>query len=470
MSSFMSVFFTLLGFSFQSAPFVVAIVLGLLLPFLAIKSYSRFGYGVGLITLAFLFCMFMLGDVGLNLGIYVYYKDIVLGFIFMITAARFVLADDVPRLNRSWLVFCLAVALSTVIGLASYGTTAGVQVRGYFYFVAAALYAMSFPMTEERVQTLFKAFAYASMVAIFLIVYRWIVYYTPISSLLPPGGVYNVDGAVRVISADETLLLAEFSVLILFFAKSAPVLGFMRILLPVFWGMVLLLQHRSVWLAALVGVVASFAVARSQRSSAWMQGLLLVSMAVILAMALATSSKLSNVSQDVSDRTTTALKGQTTTGERWESWGEMLKKWYRSGPVAIAIGLPFGSDSTRYVHADSGVRKINYIAHNMYVQHAFNIGLLGFVSYMAVLWQVLRGLYGLARSGRAGVQGEALLVLVLMQSVYYIAYGADYVQGLILGVALMYLLGRKAALASSAEPGAGANPVRPPLLRPGRRV
>jgi len=89
--------------------------------------------------------------------------------------------------------------------------------------MVAGTYAMSFPMDQKRLNGVIKSLAFSAFFYIALACYRWIVYYTPISSLLPESGIYNVDGAIRVIYSNNALILAQIFVLSLF---SGLLLGF----------------------------------------------------------------------------------------------------------------------------------------------------------------------------------------------------------------------------------------------------
>ena len=85
--------------------------------------------------------------------------------------------------------------------------------RGDFYALAAASYAMSFTMGQRELQQLYRTLTWAALVLLVLTLYRWLVFYLPIKSLLPPVGIYNNDGEIRVVWANAALLMAEAAVL-----------------------------------------------------------------------------------------------------------------------------------------------------------------------------------------------------------------------------------------------------------------
>lgn len=428
---------------FMALPFVVMLGLGLLLPMLLVLCYSRYGVGLAVIVGMFVIDAMLMYGGGLHLGINLFYTDFALVLIAMAAGLRLLFAADFPLRQRAWLVFCATICLSLALGLASYGTAAGVSVRGYFYFMVAGLYGMSFPMDAQRVRVTLNALVAVAVALMVLTVYRWVVYYTPITALLPPGGSYNVDGPIRVIKSNEALVLAEVLLGGLFFAATARGLQVAQWLSPLLLGGVLALQHRSVWLAALVGVLMRFLVVRSKHSTTASQLLLVAAIVGVTSIPMVFSDKLSGLTEQVQSSAERALGGHDTTHERFSNWKSLIDLWYQGGPKSIVIGQSFGADSSRYVEDEKGAsRKISYFAHNLYVQTLYNTGLVGLMAMLAAFAYVVRGLYRLNRDGVGGTEVQVLLVLMVMQMAYYVPYGTDYLQALLFGVALSYVAAR----------------------------
>ncbi len=425
---------------FQALPFVVMLGLGLLLPILLVLCYSRYGFGLAIIAGMFVIDAMLLHGGGFHLGINLFYTDFALVLIGMAAGLRLLFAPDFPRRHWAWLVFCAMICLSLALGLASYGTAAGVSVRGYFYFMVTGLYGMSFPMDQRRVRFTLNALVAVAGLLLLLTAYRWVVYYTPITALLPEGGVYNVDGAIRVIKSNEALVLGQVLVGGLFFAAAARGLHVAQWLSPLLLGVVLALQHRSVWLAMLVGGLTRFLVVRTKQSSAVSQLLLVAAIVGATSIPMVFSDKLSGLTQQVQHSAERALQGHDTTHERFGNWKALIELWYQGGAKSIVIGQSFGADSSRYVEDEKGAsRKISYVAHNLFVQTLYNTGLVGLAAMLVAFAYVIRGLYRLNRDGVGGTETQILLVLILMQMAYYVPYGEDYLQGLLFGVALSYV-------------------------------
>jgi len=434
-----------LSYLFLAVPFLLALVFGLVVPAMLVLSYSRFGAGLLLVFGIFMVETLTMGSGALSLGINLFYPDIALGMIALVVVLRLIFAADCPKSNRAWLWFSSAVCLSLATGLVSFGSSAGVQARPYFYFMVAGLYAMSFVMNEQRLKLVFNALTATAFLLVLLTIYRWVVYYTPIPSLLPPGGTYNIDGPIRVVYSNHALVIAQVLIGGLFFTAASYGFNMARLCAPVLLGSVLVLQHRSIWLAGMVGILVRFLLGKSKSGSASSQLLLIAAIVVVTAFPLAFNSKLSGVTEQLGASATRALSGKDTTSERLNSWQEIIKNWYGAGVRSILIGQSFGADNTRYVKDSRGLtRKITYTAHNFYVQTLFNTGLLGLMSFLIAARYVMVGLYRICRDGRGGVEAEVMLVLIAMQLAYFVPYGSDYLQSFIFGVALAYVAGKNA--------------------------
>ena len=443
----------ILGYGFTAFPYVAAALLGLAIPALGAVSYARVGAGVCLIFAMYATEALFMEVGGLQLGIALYYTDFVLLFIAAVAGLRWVFARDFPRRHWGWVVFAAVFLVSLGTGLATFGSGAGVQARPYFYFVVTAGYGMSFRVDEKVLRVVLNALVAAALLLLCITAYRWVVYYTPIRALLPEGGVYNIDGPIRVIRSYEALILAEVVVLALFLPKAARCLMLARVLSPVLLGVVVALQHRSAWIAAIAGTLAALLAGKSRKATGYAQALVIVAIATVTALPLVLSDGLAGVNDQVAASASSAVGGSGTTGERFESWTQIVGNWAAAGPRSIAVGQSFGTDPGRFVHDERGaLRKIVYTAHNFYVQTLFNFGLLGLLAYLAATAYVLLGLLRLCRGADAAVEAKAFLVLIAMQLAYYVPYGTDYLQSLIFGAALAYVACRQRAGAQQPEP------------------
>jgi hypothetical protein len=425
----------LLAGIFIAAPYLIAAALGLGLAILCVMCYGRFGAGLAVITVVFALDVITQSSPLLNLGITLYVADLPMIFIGAVAGLRWLLRKDIPHRHIGWVIFAAVFFVDLAIGLGSHGTGAGVQARNDFYSLAAASYAMSFPVGRPQVRQLLGALAWLAFALLLLCVYRWTVYYGGIRELLPAMGTYNTDGAIRVVGSSAALALAQALIIGMFFGFLGAGAKFARSLLLALVGAVLVLQHRSVWLASLVGVGVSMLLARSQSISRLRQMAMLSAVILVAAVGLTFGGKLT---EDIRSSASRALEGEGTVAARFENWRVTITDWRDAGPRAILIGREFGSDSTRVVANAQGENvRIRFGAHNIYVSLLTSTGVIGLSALLWAIFGTLRKLYASSRSGGDDAPyNSVLLVLLAMQLVYYVAYSTDFLQFMIFGIAL----------------------------------
>lgn len=425
----------LLAGIFIAAPFVISGGLGLGLALLCVMCYGRFGAGLAVITVAFALDVITQSSPLLNLGITLYVADVPMIFVGAVACLRWLLRKDIPHRHIGWVIFAAVFFVDLAIGLATHGTGAGVQARNDFYSLAAASYAMSFPIGRPQVRQLLGALAWLAFALMLLCAYRWTVYYGDISELLPAMGSYNIDGAVRVVGSSAALALAQALIIGMFFGFLGAGAKFARLLLVALVGVVLVLQHRSVWLASLVGVGVSMLLARSQSISRLRQLAMLSAMVLVAGAGLTFGGKLT---EDIRSSASRALEGSGTVAARFENWRATITGWRDAGPRAILIGREFGSDKTRVVANALGEKvRIRFGAHNIYVSLLTSTGVIGLGALLWTIFGTMRKLYAKNRSGGGDAPYDSvLLVLLAMQLVYYVAYSTDFLQFMIFGIAV----------------------------------
>jgi O-antigen ligase len=218
-------------------------------------------------------------------------------------------------------------------------------------------------------------------------------------------------------------------------------------LIPVLLAATLFLQHRSVWLATIVGVLMSLLLARTQRAPLWQQFALLL----LVGVAVMGSLQFGGFAADqVEASAAHAIAGEGTVSARFSNWRASIEKWAGEGPRAIAMGSELGADPTRTVENEDGTKlRIKFFAHNQYVTTLTDFGIIGLAATLWIYGHVLSGLWRLCRRAEEDAALSAvLLVLVAMQLTFYVAYGIDFTQYLVMGVACGWLL----AHARKAEP------------------
>ena len=309
------------------------------------------------------------------------------------------------------------VFLGLLIGLARHGTAAGVQIRGEFYAIAAASYAMSFPVGRKELDRLLVIMAGLASFLMLVCAYRWTVFYGNLRDLLPDVGTYNIDGDIRVVGATAALVLGQALVLGAFHQRLGASARPLRWLLPLLLAVVLVLQHRSVWLAVLVGVATSLILGRAAGGRA-LQLVMLAGLALLVGLAMSLGG--TGYAADPGLRATRRRGPGHCGGTFRELAGSPWIGWIGAGPRAIVLGREPGSDMTRLVDEGAGKRRyIGFGAHNSYVTMLTGTGVLGMFGILWAMAAVLRRLYARLpqRAGCAagchvvGDAGRAICVL-----------------------------------------------------------
>jgi hypothetical protein len=428
-----------LFYAISLLPYAVAAALGLAVPLLLLATYNHFLAGLILVASTLVLETMNLSQPILRIGLTLYVPDPPMLLLALAAGLRWLLRKDLQRRHFAWLLVVAVFFIDLAIGLARHGTSAGVQGRADFYALAAATYAMSFPIGRHQVRQLVWVCSLAALALVVLCVYRWIVYYAPIREWLPPTGVYNRDGAIRVIGANLALLIADMFVVGLFLLRGERATGLARWLSPALLAAVLVLQHRSVWLAGVTGVLLCLLLARADRVPLWQQVAVSILVAVTAAAPLFLNTTLSEQVQSSAVR---AISGEGTVDARFANWRATVQQWWADGPRAIAVGRELGSDTTRLIEAESGTVRISFSSHNHFVHVLTNFGVLGLTGTVVLLLYVVSGLFGQIRKrDEDSPYSVLLLVLLGMQLTFYLAYTVDYLQYLMLGITVAWVAG-----------------------------
>jgi hypothetical protein len=439
--------FVLSAFSGVAAALAVALV--------SFLAYRRIEFGLALIGLAMTLDLALRESFGLKLGINLYPEDLVYGLLFAIGGLRFLQARG-PGVSLLWLGFGAILFLSFALGTGKNGTAAGVQFRGYFYGWSAAFYAMTFLVDLRTLRNLLSGVLWLAVVAQVGACLRWLTLVTGFQVLAPnPGGSEDMD-LLRSINAAEALMLAN-AVIVSFGAGELG--GAVRQLRHLCWiwiPSIAVLQHRSVWMAALggIGVLFSLRTGEQRRIGPAQVAAGAAIAAVLILLALGSGRGLDRVANSVGESARRGIMMEDTATWRLNSWEQLLEKWGAGGPVVYAIGFPFGSDMTRYSKQGQAVVRVGVAAHNAYIQTLYNGGVIGLGLFLAFLARLATQLIRLRSQAEFRDTAGLLLALLACQLLFYLPYGVVPVENFLLGVSFAFV--RLAARETVAADGRSA--------------
>lgn len=445
---------------FSALPFAIAFLLAVGLSFFIWALYSHPMLAVSSILLLFLWETAEVRLFGLNLGLTIYPQDLLFACLGLASGLRLLQRPIRQRAPKSLWLLAAIMAVSFAVGLVQNGSSAGVEFRSDFYFVAGTFYFLGFEWNEKDLSRLIHRWMLLATGILLIVAYRWVAdafgldWFEPLWRNADSTGV-----AFRVIDSSQAFVLGEALLFLLFaMALGRFALTEWRFLVPSLTVCIIVLQHRSVWGAAFLPAVLVFTVTGGgQRLAGVLSALFFAS--VLILFPLAATGKLDNVLSSVTD---SAVRATSTTDgtfvSRVQGWNGLLKQWMYSGPRQYAIGSPYGSGFARY-ESEQSQHKVVYAPHNYFVQTLLRTGLMGLASLLAVYVHAIRGLLRLRQNSPDSLFPAAAVGLLAAHLLYYIPYSPQYIQSIVLGVSLSlayrgwHLCGHDTGVISSAGRG-----------------
>lgn len=323
---------------------------------------------------------------------------------------------DTARTPRPLLVLLGLLAVHTLRGVHAYGFQAALnQSRGWWWLLGATIYASTLRWDKQLVRVL----AASGVALIATAVYGFATY-----GLSSADTVRYVDGealTLRPLTAEGALFLLQLAA-VLTFVQWRPRLVRAGFLLAV-WPVLVLVQQRTVWIAALAIVpwLALQWLRRTHRVSAErgyaafaaaLFALPLVVWLVVRSHTLASSAAATQA-------------GHSTWQWRLESWRALLGDLPFTGWL---IGEPAGAGFARYI---PGVGIATVQPHNLYVEALLRFGLPGLVAIVVLWLVVLRRVHDAKRLPWPRWVGYAL---VASEAIFAISYGPGMTEGIWLGL------------------------------------
>jgi hypothetical protein len=422
-------FFTLFAF-LQALPFVLAVVVAVAFCLFCLGAYNSpvigVWVGVGIYVLSQLGANGAL-PLGLNLSLTDFYF-LLLGLVLAIRllTGRLPAQDSLVRL---WLLIAAVWGLLFVVGLVQYKSLAGVEFRMTFYILASVLYLLSFRIDATLTGRIFKALYTTGLALALLAIYRWISY-----ALGVVGPWFDPHTPLRVIDSSGSMViaLAMLPGLAMWMGLNAKRTAMMFIA-PLLLLVVMVLGHRTVWIATLAALGAAWWLA-GRRSKGGQAGLLvpLAVGALVLGAFFALAPK-STVTQEFERSVAETQKKNSTLAWRVDSWKSLIDDWIAGGPLVWPAGKPFGAGNRRFIESQG--METNVSAHSHYISLLVRGGLLVLISYVAVQLVTLRRLLSRPVAAPDWLGSELPATFIIGCMVYGISYSPDYSHALFLGLA-----------------------------------
>lgn len=420
---------------FVAVAAIVAITMALVCSFSAVRVATSAWAGMLLVLVVFCIETWLVALPAIRLGLNIYPQDLVFLGLAVLGGGRLTIAPQPSVGTIAWLTFGSVLAVSFALGVGEYGTAAGVDLRPIFYFWATTIYFSSFRIQPREADRLVRLMLVAGVVVLLIVLYRWT------ADALHIGGVtFSQIGAgkpLRVLTASQTYFLATLAIVLTWSAASQRGRGSAAWLALMFILTVILLQHRSVWVATVFGLLVLYVGVPNLRPQFRRFATIGGVVGLVALIPLFATGTLDPLISTLVESIEEALQPRGSTFSwRQQSTRELLLQWLNGGPLVNLIGKPFGSGYERFLE-DLG-HVTNYSPHNFYVQMLLRVGLIGTVSMAAAYLYSIRHFW-LSRHNEPDTRliGFAPLAALLVANlVFFYPYGAHFIHGLFLGLAL----------------------------------
>ncbi|MEU2745309.1 O-antigen ligase family protein [Streptomyces collinus] len=375
----------------------------------------------------------------LDIGVRVYPTDILDVCAISVALVR------VPRRNlkshagvAALLAMVVLTAWSTLRGAAAFGLqAAGNDSRTYFWhFLAITLYLATAPLSASLSRIVPRAWLATAAAYALLSVAGWAD-----RGLHAANAHLAVDGVTvdsRPVPAAAALVLAQAAMLLLAPGASAPPAAGVpdrggtasglrvkgrHLTAFVFLVLVVLLQHRTVWVAtAMMGL--AWWVLRPARGGQRFASAGAGTLALCLVALLYAAGAFGAIGGSLTDSFKETQGTRSTFAWRMLGWQDLLEAPRTF--VQWLIGAPFGSGYERFI----GGGLVTVSPHDYYLHIMLRLGLVGLLALLVVYVQTWRRLV------RGGTATLALRVVMVGQLVLFVSYSAFPEQAVLLGFCL----------------------------------
>jgi hypothetical protein len=331
------------------------------------------------------------------------------------------------------------------------------EARGEFYFLSAMLYFSTFDYTQPVQKRLLWAMLGIAGAMVALAVVWWTA--LALNLNVPQAMAYRMSiKPMAVLKAGSAFFIGQvFLICLCMRIRGEESLGGRWLLLPLL-GVVILLQHRSVWVTTALGTIWIFSRSGQRIPRLWLK-MAVAAVLVISIGAMLLGEHLGEVGSVFRESLAESQRESSTWTGRVESWDSLLFHSYLETPEDWAFGKPYGTGYFRVVDRV----KVEYAPHNYYVTLILRNGILGLACflalYAALLWRSLRP-QGRQLESSPYFGPEIFQAMLVSQLAFYVPYDPVMPVGILVGL-MIQMTQPGAAETQEASASAGiVNPLR----------
>jgi hypothetical protein len=314
------------------------------------------------------------------------------------------------------LIFTVMVLFNLARGLFIYSNPREVlnEFRMYFYMVISFWYLSSIEVSYEDLLQIARQCVIVSGVLLLIVIFR----YGLVLSGRSAGEISDLaskEGVRRVLLANHALFIA-LTVMIgwcLAAIKALPAWGKWVVWLLPF--AVIVLQHRSVWLAfgVMLVMAALWGLGIKRYATRFLQ------VGLILVVSILMFSPHSLLGGDLAKSAETITGRDSTLAWREQGWVALLEPSNVSSPMVYVVGEPMGYGFRRLMYVGRRRYWEDVSAHNLYVELLLRSGVIGITAFLVMMVLLIVKIW------RLGQVGRTIAITLVGLLVYSMAYNFD---------------------------------------------
>lgn len=393
----------------------------------------------------------------IQIGLQIYPNDLVSLTVLLAALIGFAVRP-VPVYNAPfllWLGFGVTILASFVLGVNEFGKYAGTEVRPFFFVWVAALYCAAVSFTADDFRRIARWCVWTAYVVIGIALYYLVAVEVGFVNRLEFFG--ETEAAVfRPVAAHGALFVGAVGVVQTMAWLRGSGTRWSGWHAVAFFVFVLVIQHRSAWIATALAL-AAVAVLERQRLPRRFGLLLGFALVATLTVSLATAlGLLDELGRRLVQSVETMDDSQGTFAARFDGWLRLMDHWLDAPASVWLFGFPFGKGYTR-MHFGVWV---DFSPHNFYIDLLLRVGIVGMLLWLLpTAMVVVHGLRARCASEAEYLWTRGVAVLLLAVLIYAIVYPSNSLISVATGIAMSEMI-RRHKVAQGAAQGAAAGAAR----------